>query len=80
MTKLSSYTDLTPSKSSKGGCEGDLDPKAPRERMLVGDDFQMSAEEAMYLASANIEMMGQLGCLPHESWNEPLLPVQPGHF
>ena len=48
--------------------------------MLVGDNFQISAEEAMHLASAIFEMMGQLGCLPHESWDEPLLPVQPGHF
>ena len=77
MIKTASYNYLTPSKpakSAKGGCEGDLGPKVPTEEMLVGDGFQISAEEAMHLATATNEMMDQLGCLPRESWNEPLLP------
>ena len=72
MTATPSYIDLaltTPTKSAKS--EGDPGPTAPIEESFVDDGVHISAEEAMTLATAAVEMMDQLGWLLHESKNEP---------
>ena len=72
MTATPSYIDLaltTPTKSAKS--EGDPGPTPPIEESFVDDGVHISAEEAMTLATAAVEMMDQLGWLLHESKNEP---------
>ena len=85
MTATPSYIDLaltTPTKSAKS--EGDPGPTAPIEESFVDDGVHISAEEAMTLATAAVEMMDQLGWLLHESKNEPHTEthclVQSGNF